>query len=282
VTIFSNSTTQLAPANGFGSTPTVCRRTRPRASAETNVSISDIQSNKGPQADRKMAWKRACKQLDKAECIASRHAEQRLSERMDKQAAEAIDKANDLTSRSSRSRSPERKLFPQMLHFRRRIRFSRCEVCRRARKIGGPGRSAPGGRRADMSIQIHESMINNLALDALSGRTVHEEKLQKAVTDMLGHLPEKMKGDEDGKPWAISFARRQPIFVTFADDGFKISLHGARYYKGSDSHPGMNVTATYKIEKSAKGFKAVRQATSRSFPRTSCPGPANRSTPGVR
>ena len=81
-----------------------------------------------------------------------------------------------------------------------------------------------------------------------------------------------MKGDEDGKPWAISFARRQPIFVTFADDGFKISLHGARYYKGSDSHPGMNITATYKIEKSAKGFKAVRQGDIEVFPPDFVPG----------
>ena len=47
-----------------------------------------------------------------------------------------------------------------------------------------------------MSLRVHESMINNLALDALSGRTVHEDKLQAAVTDLLGHLPEKMKGDD--------------------------------------------------------------------------------------
>ena len=61
---------------------------------------------------------------------------------------------------------------------------------------------------ADMSLQIHESMINNLAFDALAGRTVYEEKVQAAAIDALGHLPEKMKGDEDGKPWAITFAPR--------------------------------------------------------------------------
>ena len=77
-----------------------------------------------------------------------------------------------------------------------------------------------------MTLRLHESMINNLAFDALAGRTVYEEKVQATAIDVLGHLPEKMKGDEDGRPWAITFAPRQPISVTFADNGFKITLRG--------------------------------------------------------
>ena len=110
-----------------------------------------------------------------------------------------------------------------------------------------------------MSLRLHESAINNLAFDALAGRTVYEEKVQATVIDMLGHLPEKMKGDEDGRPWAITFAPRQPISVTFADDGFKITLRGVRYCKGAEAYPATNVSAAYKFEKSPEGFKLVRQ-----------------------
>jgi len=81
-------------------------------------------------------------------------------------------------------------------------------------KLGAPGAPPPVAAEAEMSLRLHESAINNLAFDALAGRTVYEEKVQAAVTDALGHLPEKMKGDEDGRPWAITFAPRQPISVT--------------------------------------------------------------------
>ena len=81
-----------------------------------------------------------------------------------------------------------------------------------------------------------------------------------------------MKGDEDGKPWAITFARRQPISVSFADDGFKIAIHGAQYYKGNAVYDGMNIAAAYKIEKTPKGFKAVRQGEIEVLPSDFVPG----------
>jgi hypothetical protein len=123
-----------------------------------------------------------------------------------------------------------------------------------------------------MSLRVHESMINNLALDAIGGRTVHEDKLQAAVTDLLGHLPDKLKGDEDGQPFAITFARQKPISVTFADDGFKITIRGVEYRKGSNSSSAMDISAAYKIEQSPKGFKAVRQGDIEIFPPGFVPG----------
>ena len=125
---------------------------------------------------------------------------------------------------------------------------------------------------ADMSLRLHESMINNLAHDAIAGRTIHEEKVQAAATNLLGELPEKMKGDEDGQPFAITFARRQPISVAFADDGFKVTIRGVEYRKGANKSNAMNITAAYKIEKTPKGFKAVRQGEIEVFPPDFVPG----------
>ncbi len=110
-----------------------------------------------------------------------------------------------------------------------------------------------------MTLQLHESAINNLAFDALAGRTVYEDKVQAAVKNALGHLPDKFKGDEDGKPWAITFAARQPISVTFADNGFKIIINGVKFYKGDDHCDDTTVSASYKIENTPEGFKAIRQ-----------------------
>ena len=260
VTIFSSATTDLAACKriwindgGLSSHPAA-------SNAETSICIHDIQSDKGRQLIEKMAWKRAGKQQAQAECIASRHAERRLSERIDGQAVEQLDKANKQYVEKYQRPFTERKLFPESLGFSTTAK-ALCVLVLQAGggKLAAPGLPPPVVEGADMTLRLHESAINNLAFDALAGRTVYEEKVQAALTDALGHLPEKLKGDEDGKPWAITFATRQPVSVTFADDGFTVTVRGVKYYKGDDYCSDTNVSAVYKIEKSAKGFKAVRQ-----------------------
>jgi hypothetical protein len=260
VTIFSSGTTSLSASKRLLITDAGLTSQPATSSADTQVDVRDIQSRKGSRLIEKMAWKRAGKQKSQAEGVASRHAEERLNERVDSQAASQLDKANQQYVEKYQRPFTERKLFPES------IRFSTVEqaitlVALQAGggKLAAPGVPPPVVDGADMTLRLHESAINNLAFDALAGRTAYEEKVQAAATDALGHLPEKMRGDEDGKPWAITFDARRPISVSFADGGFKVSIRGVKYYKGSEAHPAMNVSAVYKIEKSAKGFKAVRQ-----------------------
>jgi len=260
VTIFSTGSTGLAArkriwidAEGIASHPAT-------SNARTSVAIHDIRSHNGRRMIERMAWKRAMKQLSLAQAIASRHAEERLNRRIDAQAAESLEKANRGYIDKFQRPFTERKLFPQDLRFStdaRRLLVTALQAG--GGKLAAPGDPPPVPAEADMTLRIHESMINNLAFDALAGRTVYEEKLQSSVVEALGRLPEKMKGDEDGKPWAITFAPRRPIFVSFGDGGFKITLQGVKYYKGNEAHPGMIVSASYKIEKTPNGFKAVRQ-----------------------
>jgi hypothetical protein len=273
VTILSSATTRLAACKriwihdgGLSAFPAV-------STAETSIQICDIQSSKGRRIVERMAWKRAGKQQSEAECIASRHAEARLNERIDDQAAEPLDRANTQYVEKFKRPFSERKLFPQVLRFSTTAK-ALCLLALQAGDghLGAPGSPPPAVEGADMSLRLHESAINNLAFDALAGRTVYEEKVQAAVTDALGRLPEKFKGDEDGKPWAITFAARQPVAVSFADNGFKVTIHGVKYYKGPNSYPAMNVSAVYKIEQSPKGVKAVRQGEIEVFPPDFTPG----------
>jgi hypothetical protein len=275
VTIQSSASTKLdaqkrlwIDAGGLSACPTTSH-------AETCSTIQCIQSNKnvGKRMVEHAAWNRAGKQKGQAEAIASQHAEQRLDKRIDEQANESLVKANQAYEEKFRRPFMERKLFPQALDFSttpQALRIVGLEAGNA--RLGAPVAAPPVVEGAEMSVCVHESMINNLAADALSGRTVHEENLQSLAIQMLGHLPERMKGDEDGLPWAIAFARRQPISVAFADDGFKITLRGAKYYKGPDAHPGMDISASYKIEKTPDGFKAVRQGNIQVFPPDFVPG----------
>jgi hypothetical protein len=260
VTIFSTAETGLCACkrvwidqNGLSSLPS-------GANAVTHVCIQDIQSRKDRGIVQRMAWKRAGQQQGEAECIASRHAEQRLNERIDQQAAEPLDKANQQYVEKYKKPFSDRGLFPQLLRFSTTARaLGLLGLQAGGGKVAAPDSPPPVMEGADMTLQLHESAINNLAFDALAGRTIYEEKVQAAAKNALGRLPEKLKGDEDGKPWAITFDPKQPVSVTFADNGFKVTIRGVKYYKGKEGYPAMNVSAVYKIEHSPAGFKAVRQ-----------------------
>jgi hypothetical protein len=260
VTIFSTAETGLAGVkrvwitqNGLSSFPAA-------SNAETHICIQDIQSRKDRGLVQRMAWKRAGKQQGEAECVASRHAEQRLNERIDEQAAEPLDKANQQYVEKYKQPFSDRNLFPQLLHFSTTERaLGILGLQAGGGKVAAPDAPPPVVEGADMTLQLHESAINNLAFDALAGRTIYEEKVQATAKKVLGKLPEKLKGDQDGKPWTITFAAREPVTVTFADDGFKITINGVKFYKGEEYCDATTVWASYKIKKTPEGFKAIRQ-----------------------
>lgn len=267
VAIYSRSTIDLAArkriwidADGLKSYPAVSR-------AETSIEIDDIRSHRGRRSIERMAWRKAGKQQCAAEQIASQHAEERLNERIDQQAAEPLGKANRQYNEKYRRPFSERKLFPERLDFSttdRAIAITGLQAG--GGKLAAPNAPPAPAADADMSVRVHESMINNLAFDALAGRTVYEAKVQALAVDMLGELPEKMKGDEDGKPWAITLDQRRPITVSFADGRMSLTVRGIKFYKGDDAHPAMNVSAVYKIEKTDAGFKFVREGEIEVFP----------------
>ena len=273
VAIYSRSTTDLAArkriwidVDGLSSYPAVSR-------ADTAIEIDDICSRRGRRIIERIAWRKAGKQQWIAEQIASRHAEERLNERIDAQAAEAIERANRQYNEKYLRPFSERKLFPQRLDFSTTERtVSIVGLQAGGGKLAAPDEPLSPVDGADMSVRLHESMINNLAYDALAGRTVYEEKVQKLAINLFGELPEKMKGDEDGKPWAITLDPRRPISVSFADGRMSITIRGVRYYKGADAHPAMNVSAVYGIEPSPRGFKLVRQGDIEVFPPDFVPG----------
>ena len=68
-----------------------------------------------------------------------------------------------------------------------------------------------------LAVQVHESMINNLAEEALSGMILTEERFQEGLENFFDEVPERFQPDEDRPPFTITFASRQPIVVSFHD-----------------------------------------------------------------
>lgn len=273
VRIYSNGTTRIGArkrlwinATGLASLPAVSK-------AVTESKITGIRSNRGSRFVERMAWKRAAKQKALAEWIASRHAEQRVNGRIDSQAAEMLGRVNEAFAEKFRQPLLRRRLFPQQLC------FSTTDTALHVLSLQADGSqlAAPSPppqlpEQPDLALRVHQSMVNNLAASALSGMTLRYETYKATVVEVLGELPERMKAEEDQEPWAIDFARRQPISVKFADGKLTVTVRGRGYYKGKDRHPGMNVTAVYKILKTEQGFKGVRQGELQIFPPGFVPG----------
>ena len=288
VCIYTTGTTQIGACKriwineyGIFSCPAV-------SNAVTQTCINDIQAKR--KIIERIAWKKAYQQKPTAECIASSHAEQRANKRVDDKAAESLDKAQADFMKKFRRPLCDHKLFPEQLRFS----TDKQELHVVSLQIGSSRLAAsmppPSAIKADLVLRVHESMVNNFALDSLGGMTVNEDNFQKALNDMFpqpseeakgdesqpnpteGQKPkrlslrDKMKRDKNQPPWTITFATRQPISVTFSDEGFKIIIRGTKFINGDNSCDDMDVTVVYKIEKTDAGFKAVRQGEIQIFP----------------
>lgn len=225
--------------------------------AETSTSIDGVSANS--RLLEKIACRRAEKQRPKAECIASQHAEERFNEQMDARAAELLAKANERYTEKFRRPLLERRLFPESLRFSTSARALRVTAMQIAQgSLAAPGAPPKVDQAGDVSVCVHQSIINNVTGSALGGMTLDEKRFQQILVENLG-APKRPAEEGDDENWAITFAPRQPISVVFGADTFTVTIRGRSYANEGKQYPGMNVTATYKIDRSNGGLKAVRQ-----------------------
>jgi len=279
VRIYSQGTTDLGArkrllisAEGIRALPSV-------AEAATRTKIQGVRAVRGGRIVEKIAWRKVCQSKRQAEAISSQHAEERLNRRIDQQAAEMVRDANEGFHNRFRRPLWERRILPDPL------RFSTTEDA--VRVVGltaGPTQlAAPNDppkleKPLDLSVRVHESMINNAAATLLAGRTLSEEDFLATLGDLLGEVPERFQPDEEDEPWAIQFAPREPFTVTFADGGLTMAIHAVKFNRGGSEHPGMDVKATYKIDKADGKYVLVRQGELWIFPPGFEPGKGRIST----
>jgi hypothetical protein len=239
--------------------------TRPATSSATVASsINDIQARHG--LIERFAWKRAMKQKALAESIAASHAEDQFNERMDKQADGLIARANESLLQKFRRPLADRNLLPKV--FRLSTTADAVQLTVQAEGFGhlaaphAPPHLAGAG---DLTVRVHETAINNVTAAVLAGIVLDEKRFQELLTESLG-LPERIQTTDGEAPWSIAFPERQPVAVSFADGGFTVTISGRQFTNEGKEYPGMNVTAAYRIQKTDRGLRALRQGKLRIFP----------------
>lgn len=261
VTILSTSTSRLVARKRFwiDIEGTHCHPTAGKATA--NIDIHDIQANGfGSRLIERIAWRRADRLLGEAEWITARHTAARLNAQIDQLAAAPMREGNE-TYREFRQALVDRKLFAQDVRFHtteRAITISAVQAG--GGKIAAPDAPPAVAPGADFSLCIHESALNNLAIDTLAGRTVRDGSLPPVIAGAIGDLSPTMLAESSGKGEAMTFSHRRPVSIRFADGAITITLHGTSFRGGKMVYPDrMDISATYKINKSQNGFAATRQ-----------------------
>ena len=242
-----------------------------QAAAEAHTTINNIVSIKGRKFVEKIAWRRAGQQIGQAEAIAGQHATCRLGARVDTQADPSIQKANEQFEAKARKPLDEHRAFPRGLSFdtlASALEIHGVEALES--QLAAPSAPPELTRPADVSLRIHESMINNAAETVFAGMRLNDEMVRRTALELLGRLPEQLNSDENKESFTIVFPpesipqvkmtpRAQPVTVSFGDGGLTVTLRGQEYFTGERRQPGMNVTAAYKFVKTPEGYKAVRQ-----------------------
>ncbi|HUT58736.1 MAG TPA: hypothetical protein VNA25_12895 [Phycisphaerae bacterium] len=247
------------------------------AEAQTSTTITGIGLVRGGGLVERVAWKRVCSQKAEADRIAGLHAEERINGRLNEEVTQTIRKSKDKPVGRSSEFLGWRAWFPGQFRLsttRDVVRLVAVEAS--SSQLASPVPAPPLAGEPDLGIRLHESMVNNWSARALPGLILTEQRLQATAFEILGRHLQELQPDEDGEPWTISFAYRQPIFISFGDGEFRLTIRGRSYAKGEDVYPAMDVTAKYRIEKTDQGPKAVRQGDLQAFPPGFVPGSGQR------
>jgi len=231
------------------------------ATAKTRTRIDGVAAGRrGSGLVQRIATDRVYESKSEAEQIGAQHAAARVRKRVEEQADTQLGKAHWDYVNKLRNPLLRRREFPALLKLRtteENLLVTALQANRQ--QLGAPNDAPAIEVDNDIAVQLHESMLNNLAQAMLGGVTLHEAEVQQKAVDLLGKLPEQLKSEEDRDPWSITFARNRPITVTFNDEGFQVTVRGQRYTSGDRDFQAMNVTADYKVAIDGNGSKAVRQ-----------------------
>jgi hypothetical protein len=202
----------------------------------------------------KIASKRAAQSERSAEYVASRKAEERLSQRISSQTPEMIAQANHDLQTKVKAPLQRWGVYPRQLHFSSDSEgINILGLTADSYQIGAMTNPPElGARVGDVQLQIHESMINNAATSILAGRLLTKAYVEEQIKKSGNKLPDELKSDDE-KDWSIKLDSGKPLTVSFADNGMTIIIRGEEFTSGNEEYEAMNIKAKYTFVKANDG-----------------------------
>ena len=243
----------------------------------------------GRRLIEKIAWKKVCKQKPCAERIASAKAERKLEAKFDKRVANGIDKGREQYRQRLQLPLQRWGLGNDLLKFA----SSSSSLLARAQLATGSQLTTdtlapPRALANDLTVQVHQSAINNFLPLALSGVELRQEAEDEPL-QLKGDMPpwlkklsgknklqelsssgESSEAEEDFKPFRLEFNSEHPASVSFQDGRMTIRLRFATLKTGDDEEePPMqnwDFVIHYKLVQQDNQIVLIRDADIEVFP----------------
>ena len=261
-------------ADGFHSSPA-------RSEVSTNTRVTGLSTTKRGLVDkliRHIAWKRMPQEKAKSERIGEEHAEAKFSKRMNEEAGELLSQAN--ARFNDRFRYPLLRMdeFPRVFGFSTTPdSFRFVGLHEGGSRFGAPIAPPELDGPADLTMRLHESLVNNMSTALLAGMVLNQARADEITIRVLGELPDKLQED-DREPWSVTFAKPNPVTFRVDGDLVELTVRGHQYTAGTKRYDGMNVTVRYKLACTGHGIKAERQGELDILPPDFVPGKDTLST----
>ena len=229
-----------------------------QANAATNTSINNIDA---PPIIRRIAWRIAGSKKGEAEQIASQKAGGQIRQRVDSQANGLLGQMNARFEDEVVKPLTRRRAYPELLQFSTTAHTLNVKVMHaNDYQIAAPTGPPKISKSYDVALRMHESAIGNFAESAIGGETLTGEMVADMMKKSGREVPEELQNNQESEPWSITFASSRPVAVEFNDGTITIGVRGVRFTRGSEVvKSAMEMSATYKVEKTATGSKLTRQ-----------------------
>jgi hypothetical protein len=214
----------------------------------------------GHIADR-IARQRVAESKSQSERISAEHAEDRLRNRVEREATPDLYEANEDFKKEVRWALLDEGVMPEQTRFSSSDYYVfangvEANEFQLAALTGPPPLRLPNN---DVALRLHESALNNMADMRLAGKEVEQTEFQDWYKDRFGELPEELESDPDKVPWTITFEEARPISVTFGINEVVVTLRVRRVEGSVSSRRRWEISAVYKLEKIPGGLRGVRQ-----------------------
>jgi hypothetical protein len=213
---------------------------------------------------RKIAWKRVAKNKTKAERLASGQAQRRVAGNFDEQTAEML--AEPETGYTDRFRKPliRRGGFPAVMKLSTTLNRLTLKMMQESSfQLAAPSDPPTIDQGHDLAVRVHESLIGNFSESLLGGVTITDEEMVSMYVEANREVPKDMRITNETEPWAITFARTQPIRVRFQNGSVHIEVHCQSLHRG-ENYPAVKlageirISADYKLDVTSGGIQLVR------------------------
>ncbi len=191
------------------------------------------------------------------DCIASRHAEDRLEQQLSEELQQRVDRLQE--GYLTRFRNPllRSQTFPRVFEAATAAGGAKVEMLlANPVQPGAWTRPPAADYEAPLMAWIHETALNNLAENLLAGRRVSEVELQQFMGTLLGETTGVAPAARDALDLVLAPSR--PITFRLQDSLVEIRIRAEQFIRGRTRYPAMHMILRYEVARDGAQLVATQ------------------------